>query len=159
MGRLALYRDLTAALPDEFTVFGGLVHAPDGSGTKLVAIVLCHCGPLADGERAVADQGLWCAGDGCSWADAVLPDKHDARRRLSPWSAIAITNNRILAVDDATVTYRYKDRAADRQRKETVSGHEFIRALPPARPAGRLSQGPLLRPVASPRAARPGRAT
>src|SRR6202035_3536935 len=40
---------------------------------------------------------------------------------------IAITNNRILAVDDATVTYRYKDRATGRQRKETVSGHEFIR--------------------------------
>jgi Putative transposase len=40
---------------------------------------------------------------------------------------IAITNNRILEVDDATVTYRYKDCAADRQRKETVSGHEFIR--------------------------------
>jgi hypothetical protein len=40
---------------------------------------------------------------------------------------IAITNNRILAIDDATVTYRYKDRTADRQRKETVSGHEFIR--------------------------------
>src|SRR5260370_619804 len=40
---------------------------------------------------------------------------------------IAITNNRILAVDDETVTYRYKDRAADRQRKETVAGHELIR--------------------------------
>jgi hypothetical protein len=40
---------------------------------------------------------------------------------------IAITNNRVLAVDDKTVTYRYKDRAADRQRKETVAGHEFIR--------------------------------
>ncbi len=40
---------------------------------------------------------------------------------------IAITNNRILAVDDATVTYRYKDRTADRQRKETVAGHEFMR--------------------------------
>jgi hypothetical protein len=40
---------------------------------------------------------------------------------------IAITNNRILAVDDEAVTYRYKDRAADRQRKETVPGHEFIR--------------------------------
>ena len=40
---------------------------------------------------------------------------------------IAITNNRILAVDNETVTYRYKDRAADRHRKETVSGHEFIR--------------------------------
>jgi FAD/FMN-containing dehydrogenase len=50
---LRFYRDLTAALPDEFTVFSGLVHAPDGSGTKLVAIVLCHCGSLADGEQAV----------------------------------------------------------------------------------------------------------
>src|SRR5215468_2787759 len=40
---------------------------------------------------------------------------------------IAITNNRILAVDDATVTYRYKDRAADRQRQQTVTGHEFVR--------------------------------
>src|SRR5207342_2916520 len=40
---------------------------------------------------------------------------------------IAITNNRILAVDDVSVTYRYKDRAADRQRKETVAGHEFMR--------------------------------
>ena len=40
---------------------------------------------------------------------------------------IAITNRRILAVDDNTVTYRYKDRAANRHRKETVSGHEFMR--------------------------------
>jgi hypothetical protein len=40
---------------------------------------------------------------------------------------IAITNQRILAVDDDTVTYSYKDRAANRHRKETVSGHEFIR--------------------------------
>ena len=50
---LRRFRDVTARLPDEFTVFGGLVHAPDGSGTKLAAIVLCHCGPLADGEKAV----------------------------------------------------------------------------------------------------------
>lgn len=40
---------------------------------------------------------------------------------------ITITNNRILAVDAETVTFRYKDRAADRHRNETVSGHEFIR--------------------------------
>jgi hypothetical protein len=40
---------------------------------------------------------------------------------------IAITNNRILALDDKTVTDRSKDRAADRQPKETVSGHQFIR--------------------------------
>jgi FAD/FMN-containing dehydrogenase len=47
------FRDVTASLPDEFTVFAGLVHAADGSGEKLAAIVLCHCGTLATGEDAV----------------------------------------------------------------------------------------------------------
>jgi FAD/FMN-containing dehydrogenase len=49
---LRFFRDITASLPDEFTVFAGLIHAPDGSGAKLAAIVLCHCGPLAAGESA-----------------------------------------------------------------------------------------------------------
>jgi FAD/FMN-containing dehydrogenase len=49
---LRFYRDITASLPDEFTVVAGLIHAPDGSGTKLVAILLCHCGPLDVGEAA-----------------------------------------------------------------------------------------------------------
>jgi hypothetical protein len=40
---------------------------------------------------------------------------------------IAITDRRLLAIGDETVTYRYKDRAAGRHRTETVSGHEFIR--------------------------------
>jgi FAD/FMN-containing dehydrogenase len=47
---LRFYRDLTASLPDELTVFTGLIHAPDG--TKLAALVPCHCGPLGDGEAA-----------------------------------------------------------------------------------------------------------
>jgi FAD/FMN-containing dehydrogenase len=47
------FRDVTASLPDELTVFAGLVHAPDGSGQKLAAIVLCHCGTPAAGESAV----------------------------------------------------------------------------------------------------------
>jgi FAD/FMN-containing dehydrogenase len=50
---LKLYRDATASLPDEHTVFGGLVHAPDGSGAKLAAIVTCYCGSAADGEKAM----------------------------------------------------------------------------------------------------------
>jgi FAD/FMN-containing dehydrogenase len=50
---LRFFRDTTASLPDELMVFGGLVHAPDGSGTKLAAMVVCHCGSLEDGERAV----------------------------------------------------------------------------------------------------------
>jgi FAD/FMN-containing dehydrogenase len=50
---LRYFRDVTASLPDEFTVFAGLLHAPDGSGTKLAALVLFHCGSLAEGERVV----------------------------------------------------------------------------------------------------------
>ncbi|HEX2476632.1 MAG TPA: FAD-binding oxidoreductase [Lacipirellulaceae bacterium] len=50
---LRFFRDFTVSLPDEFTVFAGLIHAPDGSGAKLAAIVTCHCGSLAAGETAV----------------------------------------------------------------------------------------------------------
>ena len=50
---LRFFRDFTASLPDEFTVFAGLIHAPDGSGAKLAALVTSHCGSLAAGERAM----------------------------------------------------------------------------------------------------------
>jgi FAD/FMN-containing dehydrogenase len=49
---LRFFRDVTALLPDELTIFAGLIHAPDGSGTKLVGLVVCHCGPLGDGKSA-----------------------------------------------------------------------------------------------------------
>lgn len=49
---LRFYRDFTSSLPDELMVLAGLIHAPDGSGTKLAAMVLCHCGPLDAGEAA-----------------------------------------------------------------------------------------------------------
>lgn len=47
---LAFYRDFTAEAPDELTVYGGLIHAPDGSGTPLAAIVLCHAGEASQAE-------------------------------------------------------------------------------------------------------------
>jgi FAD/FMN-containing dehydrogenase len=50
---LRFYRDFTASLPDELSVFGGLLHAPDGSGTKLAAIMVCHSGDLDTGQKAV----------------------------------------------------------------------------------------------------------
>lgn len=49
---LRFYRDFTADLPDEMTVYYGLLHGPDG--TKLSAIALCHCGDLAAGGKAAA---------------------------------------------------------------------------------------------------------
>jgi FAD/FMN-containing dehydrogenase len=51
---LRFYRDATAAAPDELTIFGGLVHAPDGSGMPLAALVLCHAGPRERAEREIA---------------------------------------------------------------------------------------------------------
>jgi FAD/FMN-containing dehydrogenase len=47
---LRFYREVTAAAADDLTVFAGLIHAPDGSGAKLAAMVVCHCGPLEVGK-------------------------------------------------------------------------------------------------------------
>jgi FAD/FMN-containing dehydrogenase len=51
---LRFYRDFTASLPDELTAFAGLLPAPDGSGTKLAAIAVCHAGSLEAGAASVA---------------------------------------------------------------------------------------------------------
>src|SRR5262245_32654704 len=50
---LRFFRDSTRSLPDEQTIFGGLVHAPDGSGVKLAIMATCHCGSLTAGEKAM----------------------------------------------------------------------------------------------------------
>lgn len=65
------YRDLTDRLPDELALFGGFVHAPDGSGQKLAAMVLCHCGSLAEGDKAV--QPIKAFGKPAMDAIAAIP--------------------------------------------------------------------------------------
>lgn len=50
---LRFFRDMTSSLPDEFMVFAGLVHAPDGSGAKLAAMVVGHFASPEAGERAI----------------------------------------------------------------------------------------------------------
>ncbi len=45
-----MYRQVTKELPDDATIFCGLVHAPDGSGMKLCGLPLCHSGDLAQAE-------------------------------------------------------------------------------------------------------------
>jgi FAD/FMN-containing dehydrogenase len=47
---LGFYREFTAELPDELTVYCGLIHAPDGSGMPLAAIVACHAGQPSQAE-------------------------------------------------------------------------------------------------------------
>jgi FAD/FMN-containing dehydrogenase len=47
---LHFYREFTRSAPDELTAFAGLLHAPDGSGMRIAAIIACHCGPAAQAE-------------------------------------------------------------------------------------------------------------
>jgi FAD/FMN-containing dehydrogenase len=42
------------AASDELTVFGALAHAPDGSGAKLAAMIVCHTGEPEAAERDLA---------------------------------------------------------------------------------------------------------
>ena len=48
---LRFLREYTANLPDDLTMLMGLIHAPDGSGEKLVAVALCHIGSPEDADR------------------------------------------------------------------------------------------------------------
>ena len=41
---LRFYRDVTQSYSDELVIVCGLIHAPDGSGTKLAALAICHAG-------------------------------------------------------------------------------------------------------------------
>jgi FAD/FMN-containing dehydrogenase len=52
---LRFFREQAVTAPDELTTFGALLHAPDGSGGKLAAIVVCHIGDDATAQRDLAD--------------------------------------------------------------------------------------------------------
>jgi FAD/FMN-containing dehydrogenase len=56
---LRFYRDAVADAPDELEVFAALVHAPDGSGAKLAALVVCHSGDADQAERDLAPFKAW----------------------------------------------------------------------------------------------------
>jgi FAD/FMN-containing dehydrogenase len=51
---LRFYREVTASAPDDLMIFGGLIHAGDGSGAKLAAMAAGHCGPLEVGAKLMA---------------------------------------------------------------------------------------------------------
>jgi FAD/FMN-containing dehydrogenase len=51
---LRFYREAVAKASDDLSVFAGLVHAPDGSGTKLAALVVFHAGEPEAAEAELA---------------------------------------------------------------------------------------------------------
>src|SRR3954449_8047701 len=56
---LRFYRDAVADASDDLTIFAGLVHAPDGSGAKLAALVVFHAGGPDAAERDLAPFKTW----------------------------------------------------------------------------------------------------
>ncbi len=56
---LRFYREAVAGASDDLSVFAGLVHAPDGSGTKLAALVVFHTGDPDAAERDLAPFKTW----------------------------------------------------------------------------------------------------
>lgn len=58
-GLLRFYRDAVAEASDDLEVFAGLVHAPDGSGVRLSALVVCHTGDQDQAEADLATFKAW----------------------------------------------------------------------------------------------------
>ena len=50
---LRRFREVATSAPDDLMLAASLVGAPDGSGTKVAAILACHCGALTVGAAAV----------------------------------------------------------------------------------------------------------
>ncbi len=56
---LRFYRDAVAGCSDDLTVFAAVVHAPDGSGMKLAAMVVFHTGDPDQAEADLAPFKSW----------------------------------------------------------------------------------------------------
>jgi FAD/FMN-containing dehydrogenase len=72
------FREITASLPDEVTLFAGLLHAPDGSGTPLAVIIACHAGPLGEGEAALRPIKTF----GSPVLDVIQPASYEATNMM-----------------------------------------------------------------------------
>ena len=58
---LRFYREAVADASDDLSVFAGLVHAPDGSGAKLSAMLAFHTGDPDEAERDLEPFKAWGA--------------------------------------------------------------------------------------------------
>jgi FAD/FMN-containing dehydrogenase len=56
---LRFYRDAVANCSDDLNVFSALVHAPDGSGLKLAAMVVFHTGDPEQADRDLEPFKTW----------------------------------------------------------------------------------------------------
>ena len=73
---LKFFREITSGLPDDLTIFGGLLHAPDG--TQIAVMIVCHCGPLAEAETALEPIKKF----GSPILDSVGPTSYEETNRM-----------------------------------------------------------------------------
>jgi FAD/FMN-containing dehydrogenase len=74
---LKFFREITSAvLPDDLTIFGALLHAPDGA--QIAVIIVCHCGPLAEAEAALQPIKKF----GTPILDSIGPTSYEETNRM-----------------------------------------------------------------------------
>ena len=73
---LKFFREITSGLPDDLTIFGGLLHAPDGA--QIAVMIVCHCGPLAEAETALEPIKKF----GTPILDSVGPTSYEETNRM-----------------------------------------------------------------------------
>ena len=73
---LKFFREITSGLPDDLTIFGGLLHAPDGA--QIAVMIVCHCGPLAEAETALEPIKKF----GSPILDSVGPTSYEETNRM-----------------------------------------------------------------------------
>ena len=73
---LRFYREFSATLPDALTVYAGVLTAPDGN--RVVALVVCYVGDLAQGARVLAPLRRF----GQPLADLIQPMPYPAQQAL-----------------------------------------------------------------------------
>ena len=75
---LRFYRMLASDLPDEASLAAALTYAPDGSGVPIVAIILCHIGPLAEAQPFATRLKSF----GQPVVDAIGPITYEAQSQM-----------------------------------------------------------------------------
>jgi FAD/FMN-containing dehydrogenase len=73
---LRFFREITANLPDDLTIFCGLLHAPDG--TRIAALIVCHCGALSEAEASLQPIKRF----GTPMMDTIGPTTYEATNMM-----------------------------------------------------------------------------
>lgn len=73
---LRFYREFSAAAPDELTAYAAFLTSPEGM--PLVAVIVCYCGDLTEGERVLAPLRRF----GAPVADLVQPMPYTAQQSI-----------------------------------------------------------------------------